>query len=755
MNWPAVTRAPWYTGIVLGVFVLSAAQCLAEEEAAGATVDLDQIDAMISDDDRAHWAFQRVQRPPVPDVAQREWARNPIDNFILARLEGRGWKPSPTAEPRELLRRIYLDLIGLPPMLAEQEAFLNDPSPAAVDTLVDALLSREGYGERWARHWLDLVRYAETNGYERDGTKLFVWRYRDYVIRALNDDKPYDRFILEQLAGDELEDASTETLIATGYYRLGPWDDEPADPQLDRFDQLDDIVITTSQVFLGLTIGCARCHDHKFDSLTMHDYYRLVATFDTLTRPGQGRRELVRPAGSRAQVEALAERDRQIGEQQRRIIQTRVAFKLRFLESGRSTLPAEVVAAFLVAVDRRSEQEIKLVEQHSKDLEAEVAAALDEPAKQSIADAERMIARLREATADLPDGYFLEEKSPEPPPTHLLLRGKATSPGPEVQPGMPTVLVKSQPIFPSPDQHTSRRRMTLARWIADAENPLTARVIVNRVWQHHFGAGLVRTSSDFGVMGEPPTHPELLDWLADWFVTEGGWSLKRLHRLVMSSNAYRMSKRWNPAYGKDDSQNEFLWRLHYPRLEVEAIRDSMLAASGRLNRKKYGLSMYPFVPKAALEGHSDPDKIWQEFNEREASRRTIYAFIKRSMIVPMLEVLDLCDTTKSTAERSVTSVAPQALTLFNGDFVNREAGHFAARLVREVGDDTAKQVDRAYRLALCRPPTAVEQAAMATFLDQTRTRIIEESAGTDVAGREALRQMCRVIFNLNEFAYSD
>ncbi|HZT31753.1 MAG TPA: PSD1 and planctomycete cytochrome C domain-containing protein [Bryobacteraceae bacterium] len=638
-----------------------------------------------------HWAFQPVRRPDVPEVRDRAWVRNPIDAFVLARLEARGWKPSPPAPPQVLLRRMYLDVTGLPPTLAEQEQFARDPS---LDRLSADLLARPAYGERWARHWLDVVRYAETNGYERDAAKPSVWRYRDYVIRALNADKPFDRFILEQLAGDELEDLSGETLIATTYFRLGPWDDEPADPAMDRFDQLDDMVSTTSQAFLALTLGCARCHDHKFDPLTARDYYSMAAIFNGLERPRSGRTEHDLPAGTRTELAALAERDRRIQPLEEEIGRLRVC------------------------------------------LASEVTGAWPEVFKPRIAAYEEKIRALKQATPDLPRAYILDEPAPVPPPMHVLIRGKAASPGPEAPPAVPAVLVSRQPEFPPPGR-TSLRRLTLARWIASRENPLTARVIVNRVWQWHFGQGLVRTPNDFGAIGERPTHPELLDWLADWFM-DHGWSLKQLHRLILASNTYRMSKRWNPEYGAKDPEDRLFWRVPYVRLEAEAIRDSMLAVSGRLNPEMYGPSVLPPIPAAALEGSSDPDKIWHASDERAASRRTIYAFVKRSMIIPMLEVLDFCDTTRSSAQRVNTSVAPQALTLFNGEFVNQQARRLAERLMEEVGPDPEKQIERAYRLALARPPTPSERAALIEF------RKTETAA-----------EMCRVILNLNEFVYPD
>jgi hypothetical protein len=732
----------------------------AEKPRADDKAVLGRFDERVKPSDRKHWAFQPVRKPRVPQVKDRLWLRNPIDAFVLAKLEEKGWKPSPPADGRALLRRVYFDLLGLPPTPAEEEAFLKSTGPGRLERVVDDLLSRPGYGERWGRHWLDLVRYAETNGYERDAAKPHVWRYRDYVIRAFNDDKPYDRFVLEQLAGDELPDASAETLIGTGYYRLGPWDDEPADPKEDRFDQLDDMVSTTTQVFLGLTLGCARCHNHKYEALTMHDYYRMVAIFAPLRRPQRGRDELDLPAGSPAEIKAWASADRQIATFTKQMSEVRQAFRGEFLKSGKSKLPAAVLEALRRPPARRTPAQHQLVLRHFRQFEEELTAHLPAEGKRKIEACRAKIQALEKDRPQLARAYFLYEPSPKAPATHLLYRGKAGNPGPEVAPGLPTVLAAKQPAFLTPDDRTSRRRLTLARWIASADNPLTPRVIVNRVWQFHFGEGLVRTPSDFGIMGEPPTHPELLDWLTDWFVSHG-WSLKRLHRLILTSNTYRMSKRWRPDYGEKDPENQRLWRFPYRRLEVEAIRDAMLAASGRLNPKMFGPSMYPQVPKEALESHSDPDKIWKPLDEKEASRRTVYAFIKRSLVVPMLEVLDLCDTTRSSARRAVTTVAPQALTLMNGDFVNRQARHFAGRLLREAGQDAARQVERAYRLALCRPPTATERTTMLRFLEEEAATLQAEAAekgnrlAVGEARRRALVQMCRVIFNLNEFVYTD
>jgi len=579
------------------------------------------------------------------------------------------------------------------------------------------------------------------------------------VIRSLNDDKPFDRFILEQLAGDELPDATAETLTATGFYRLGPWDDEPADPKEDRYDQLDDILSTTSQVFLGLTLGCARCHDHKFDPLTQSDYYRMVAIFNGLQRPRNGRTELDLPIGRRLEVDAELARDRLVEAFTQQLDELREVHQKEVLQSRPLALTAETITAFLTDPPKRDETQRKLVGKNAALLDEIIDAAAPEDARERISSLKESIKQAQKLTPELPRGYYMIEPEAVPPATHVLIRGKAASLGSEVTPGMPAVLVDAQPVFPAP-QRTSLRRLTLAQWIARPENPLTARVIVNRVWQHHFGEGLVRTSSDFGRMGERPTHPELLEWLSHWFVQQG-WSLKKLHRLILTSNSYRMAKRWNPKYGAEDPENRLLWRVSPRRLEVEAIWDSALLASGQLNPQMYGPSMYPFVPEAALQGHSDPDKIWKSFDERDASRRAIYAFTKRSMLVPLFEVLDFCDTARTGAGRQVTSVAPQALSLFNGDFVNRQSRHLAARLESEAGSDVGKQIERAYLLALCRPVSDREKAEMLAFLEreakQRLAEYVETPSAADQANarREALQQMCRVIFNLNEFVYAD
>ncbi len=666
-------------------------------------------DAQIKESARQHWSFQPVRSPEVPKVKRADWVRNPIDAFVVAGLEAKSWTPAPPASPRALTRRLFFDLNGLPPAPDEVARLEKSPSPEAFDRLADELLSRPAYGERWARHWLDVARYGESNGYERDAAKPEVWRYRDYVIRSFNDDKPFDRFAVEQLAGDELGEGEIAPAdrVATGFYRLGPWDDEPADPRQDRFDQLDDMVSTTSEVFLGLTIGCARCHNHKFEPLTMHDYYRMVAVVDPLDRPRDGRTELPAPIGSPSQLRRWEQVKAQVG-------------TLRGQASQLKATPLD----------------------EAKELAGQFDATAD--------------ALLATSGASEPTmAYVMKESSNRPPRTFLLRRGQATAPGPEVQPGVPAVLVKSQPRFLGAGESTTRRRLTLAQWIASRDNPLTARVIVNRVWQHHFGEGLVRTPNDFGTNAEAPTHPELLDWLAAWFM-DNGWSVKKLHKLILASNTWRMSSRIvEPSYAEEDPENRMHWRHSYNRLEAEAIRDAMLAISGRLNPKMYGPSMHPPIPREALEGSSDPATIWRASDEGEASRRTIYMFVKRSLIVPMVEVLDFCDTARSAPRRTNTNVPTQALSLLNGGFVLQQARYLAERVEKEAGPDPSRKLDRAFLLAFNRTPSEKERAALLAFLDREVESARKESPGRPEAELRARTwvQVGRVILNMNELVY--
>ncbi|HJT76301.1 MAG TPA: DUF1549 and DUF1553 domain-containing protein, partial [Gemmataceae bacterium] len=654
-----------------------------------------------------------MQRPSLPSVRDRAWVRTPVDAFILARLEQKGLRPAPPADRRTLLRRVYLDLIGLPPTPAEQRAFLADPSPNAFARVVDDLLARPQYGERWGRHWLDVARYADTNGYERDGAKPSAWRYRDYVIDAFNRDKPYDRFITEQLAGDELPDASAETEIATTFLRLGTWDNEPAEPKMDRYDQLDDVLGTTAAAFLGITLRCARCHDHKFDPFKQTDYYRVLAVFEPLRRPQHGRADLDRPVGTAAQLaayrEGTARADAEVASLRRQLKSLQTAIRNHLAQGVRDQVAAlQKAAAPGGGKGTGKAAETPAAKKAREQLEAALRSAATPTERQRWDRLEQQLAAADAARPpEPPHAYIWYEDGPKAPVTHVLHRGDPERPRKAVEPGVPAVLTREQPPPPRPLAHSTGRRLWLARWMTRTDNPLTARVMVNRVWQHHFGRGLVATPNDFGRMGDPPTHPELLDWLASEFMARG-WSVKELHRLILLSSTYQMASAAPPGVAHSDPHDNLLERWPARRLEAEAVRDSVLAVSGGLDLQMGGPGVYPPLPRAVLEGQSRPGDGWGKSDEHQAARRSVYIFVKRSLAVPELEVLDGPDTTSSCEARPVSTIAPQALTFLNGAFINEQAHRFAGRLRREAGADARTQVERAFGLALCRPPRPEE-----------------------------------------------
>lgn len=625
---------------------------------------------VISDRDRAHWSLQPVKRPAVPAVKNAGWVKNPIDAFILAGLEAKGLVPNLPASRQELLRRVTYDLTGLPPTPAEVAAFLADAAPDAYPRLVERLLDSPRYGEKWARHWLDLVRYAETNSFERDNPKPNVWRYRDYVIRAFNSDKPYDLFLKEQLAGDELGRSDPDAIIATGYYRLGIWDDEPSDPVLARYDGLDDIVATTGQVMLGLTFDCARCHNHKIDPIAQKDYYRLLAFFHNINHFRNGGPTDEMPIFTSPEVSKV------------------YAAEARALEEKRNQTP---------------------------------------PAERALC---------------------VTESGPTAPETFVLMRGNPHVKGDKVEPAFPSVFNLPDPVLPprKPGARTSGRRLVLANWIASPANPLTARVMVNRLWQHHFGRGIVRSPNDFGLHGFRPTHPELLDWLASEFVAKG-WSMKAMHRLILTSNAYRMSSRGNPQALTADPMNDLFWRFDMRRLSGEEIRDSILAVSGNLNLKMFGPSVYPEIPREVLAGQSVPGRGWPVSPPDEQNRRSVYVHVKRSLLLPILESFDLAETDRTTPVRFSTTQPTQALGMLNGDFLNKQARVFADRLRKEAGADAKAQVRLALMLATSRTPTDAEIDRGLRFIDAVRQD--GASAAT------ALDLYCLLVLNLNEFVYLD
>jgi mono/diheme cytochrome c family protein len=831
----------------------------------------------INEETRNWWSYREVERPEVPLLDDARLVVNPIDAFVQEQLAKEELAPALRADKRTLIRRAYFDLTGLPPTPEEVEAFAQDPSPHAWESLIDELLASPHYGEKWGRHWLDLVRYAETNGYERDNPKPYIWRYRDYVIESFNEDKPYDRFIAEQIAGDELPDAGAEGIIATGYYRLGIWDDEPADPDMGRYDTLDGIVDTTGQVFLGMTMGCARCHDHKIDPIPQKDYYKLLSFFQNTTKMHTTNiiRSILTEEEAAAYQEAVKDHRQRIRETERRIEEFEQTFLERLLEAepklrgnvhasdmedmryrfyrdtykklpdfdnlkhedegtldhdffdlaprtrneafgfvfeARINVPepgeytfyldsddgarllvdgAKVVnydglhglgdeKSVTVALEAGSHpirleyfQESSelglrvawsgpgfdrrlLSNAGSKDLDlpalmaARKAEFLDESELKRLAFLEDKLKRQKEYTVPGNEvAAAIAENGPEAPATHVLLRGSPHSPGDEVEPGFPEVLGFKAPEIPAApkDAETSGRRKHLAQWLTREDNPLTARVMANRLWQYHFGRGIVRTPNDFGQAGEAPTHPELLDWLAAEFM-DGGWRMKRMHRLIMLSYTYQMASTQNDRNYAKDPRNDHFWRYDMRRLTSEEIRDSLLAVTGTLNPKVGGPSVYPPMPEAALQTASRPDEAWGESKEEDHTRRSVYIHLKRSLVTPLLQDFDQADTDSSCPVRFVTTQPTQALNLMNSKYLYEQAEIFADRLVEDAGPNTGDRVERALELATARPAAQHEI--------ERGVKVIEElQRDFGLSEETALDRFALLVLNLNEFMFLD
>jgi hypothetical protein len=590
------------------------------------------------------WSLQPIRRVAAPPVTRADWPRNDVDRFILARLEARGLKPAPEADRRTLIRRLSFDLIGLPPEPGEVERFLADPSADAYEKLVDRLLASPHHGERWARHWLDVVRFGESQGFEYNRIRDNVWRYRDWVVDAFNRDMPYDEFVRQQVAGDVLHPEDLDSLIATGYLVCGTWDQpghlEGSESMRKsvRQDALEEMIATLGQSFLGLTINCARCHDHKFDPISQRDYYRVAALLSGVTQE----------------------------------------------EKERAKIPLKS----------------------------------PDPGKEFSGVAHVVVPK-------------------QPPVVRVLERGDHRKPGEVVAPaGLKALSGLDADFGLAPDAPEGRRREALARWLSDPRNPLTARVLVNRLWYHHFGQGLVDTPSDFGFNGGRPSHPELLDFLASRFV-DGGWKVKDMHRLLVTSAAYRQESRARDecAEGRD-ADNRLLWRANRRRLEGEAVRDSALSVAGALNPRVGGPSFRDVEVKLGSQNHEFTDPTG-EFSDA-ANRRTLYRLWARSGAHPMLDALDCPDPSVMAPRRTRTITPIQALSMSNNPYMEKCAERFAARLRREAGDDPAGQVEQAWRLAFARPPGDREARAARSFIE-----------------KHGLDGLCLVLFNANEFLFID
>jgi hypothetical protein len=719
--------------------------------------------------ERSYWAYQKVVKPRVPAVKNRAAVRNPIDAFLQAKLEEKGVRPNPPADKVTLIRRATLDLHGLPPTAEEVQAFLNDQSPDAFAKVVDRLLASPRYGERWARHWLDLARYADTAGFKGDETRPFVWRYRDYVIESLNQDKPYDRFIQEQIAGDELypDDAAART--ATAFNRH--WADESnlANPILRRQEILNDITDTTTSVFLGLTVGCARCHDHKFDAILQKDYYRFQAFF--ANSRNEDSMSLLTGPDARAYEERYAAWDAKTREIRAGIEAILGPLRLEKLKTSAAMYPKEAQEALLIPPEQRTPMQWQMYYRGRERVtpkDEQLAKSLQGEAKERYEALAKELAQFDHLKpAEPPVTHAMIDAGREAPPTHILSVGIYDSPMDEVEPGFLSILdpAPAKIVPPPPGVNSTGRRSALAKWLASPENPLTARVMVNRVWHYHFGRGIVGSPSDFGVMGERPTNQPLLDYLAATFV-ENGWSIKKMHRLIMLSDAYRRASTHNPVAAKADPGNKLSWRFERRRLEGEVLRDSMLAVSGLLNLKMGGPGVFPPLPPGVSMPGSKYLNWETEKDPAEANRRSVYVFVKRNLRYPMFETFDFPDTHESCARRYTTITPTQSLALLNDELVLSWSVALAGRILNDAGLPAEAQVDRAYRLVHHRAPKLTERSAILEFL-QTQASVLREQMarnekvrvpeslpeGVDRAHAAAFVDFCHTLLNSNEFAY--
>jgi hypothetical protein len=730
--------------------------------------------------DRAFWFFQPVRSPSIPRVRTPERVRNPIDAFVLARLQEHGLTFAPEADRRTLIRRATFDLHGLPPTPEAVDAFLNDAGPTAFERLIDRLLDSPRYGERWGRHWLDVAGYADSEGYtQEDSIRPYAYKYRDYVIRSLNANKPFDAFIREQIAGDEMvrppyQDLSPDDLdklIATGFLRTAPDGTGSAgvDQTLARNQVLSDTLKIVATSLLGLTVGCAQCHNHKYDPIPQTDYYRLRAVFEPAydvknwRAPSTRRISLYRDADRRqaAQIEAEAQRIDQ--ERQKKLQEHIEATFRKQLAKLPESIREKARAAHDAPPEKRTAEQMRLLRENPN-LNV-TAGSLYLYDSKAAAELKALADKAAAVRAKKPTEDFVRALTEVPdrvPTTYVFHRGDPEQPRQKVAPGALTVLDDLPlPAGKEAGLPTTGRRLAFARWLTDPRNPLTARVIVNRVWMHHFGRGIVSTPGDFGKLGERPTHPELLDWLTQEFVRRG-WRLKELHRLILTSSAYRQSSRRDPDAARLDPDNRLLGRMLVRRLEAEAIRDGILAVSGRLHYKMFG----PSVPVRENEvgqvvvgkGKKDLARgttVAAPMPEGELDRRSIYVQVRRSLPLGILETFDAATTEPNCECRNSSTVAPQALLLMNNDFLLQQSEAFAARLAREAGSDPRAQVIRAWWLAFAAEPTLEEVSGALAFLTHQAERHRTATPKSGDPPRQALATFCQALLSSNRFLYVD
>jgi hypothetical protein len=679
-----------------------------------------------SKSDKALWSLIKPVRPAEPPVKDAKWVRNPIDRFVLAKLEKESLRPAPEAPRETLIRRVYLDLTGIPPTSAEVAAFVADQTPGAYEQLVDRLLASPHYGERWGRRWLDVARYADSNGYSQDNPRV-IWKYRDWVIDAMNRDMPFDEFVVDQFAGDLLPNPTQDQIIATGFHRNTQINEEGGiDPEQFRVEAVIDRVATTGTGILGLSLGCAQCHNHKYDPISQKEYYQFYAFLNNCDEPTM---EFYSDPAVQSRVAAigaeLAKRDATLDE--------------RVAAWERSLKPEEIDAiksihlrgALKTPAAQRNDKQKKQLRETVRDMDAE---------------SKRLVAELNGlkgkgvATTTL----IMHERTSEPRETHVHIKGDFTRPGDLVTPGTPAVLPPLKPRGEKPD------RLDLARWLVDRDNPLTARVAVNRMWQQYFGHGIVETENDFGTQGAPPTHPQLLDWLATEFMSRG-WSQKAIHRLIVTSATYRQSSNVRPELLHADPYNKLLARQSRLRLDSEIVRDVALTASGLLSEKVGGPSVFPPQPDGVTNVGQVPKK-WVVSKGEDRYRRGMYTFFFRATPHPLLDAFDSPNATLACTRRNRSNTPLQALNLLNDDAFVEFAQALAARTWRETQagkNDDASRIDHAFELCVSRTPAPEERQVLLKVLASQR-----EALATDKQGCEALAPKDKLPGGLepNEFA---
>lgn len=729
-----------------------------------------------------YWAFRKPVRSAVPQVENAAWVKNPIDAFVLAKLEEKGLSPASPAGKRTLLRRVTFDLTGLPPTPEEMKAFLADHSPEAYEKVVKRLLASPRYGERWAQHWLDVVRFGETNGFELDQEREQAWRYRDYVVNSLNADKPYDRFIVEQIAGDELDPESFELRVATGFLRAGPQHIVAGnqDLALNRQEWLTEVMFGVGNGIMGLTVGCARCHNHKFDPIPQADYYRLQAFFAASDNYDFKRPTKEQEDTYAAAVKAHKEKLKPIQDQ---IAAIEKPYKERLTAEHRAKLEPQYATALAKEDKSRTAEEKQLAKEAQNMISVkwdELLAALSPEDKAKRAALRQQMHKINLYEPEpLPKALAVADVIKPIPPMHVLKGGEPHRLGEVVGPRTLSVLLpKDAPpmMWINPIERgelkSTGRRLALARWLTQADHPLTARVMVNRLWHHHFGRGIVATPNDFGRNGQQPTHPELLDWLATEFVAQG-WSLKQMHALMVLSNTYQqVSGQPSPLAAKIDPENKLLWQRSRQRLDAEALRDSILAVNGTLTEQVGGPSIrVPLEPEVydTIFTEYEADNLWPVHPDaRQHARRSLYLVRKRNVRLPMLVAFDAPDLMSSCGARSTSVHALQSLTLMNSEFMLEQSKALAARLFNETGEVKAgregKMIARLYELTLGRLPRAEELQITRAFLkDQAaviRQRIargekVAEVKNAPKAIEPALAaawvDLSLSVMNLNEF----